>query len=93
MSYLQEQMKVLKFDKRLLEMNFKKGTINQDDYKNHINQLPDDVNNAEALSLDSDSDKQEEAAATPTEETAGATDMHGAPSVSSTNTDPFGSGY
>lgn len=93
MSYLQQQMQYLKFDKRLLEINLKNGSITEEEYKQHLSTLNDDVENSEKLNLDGDSTD------------AGLDTMNGeshpveAPvetaeqPVMPTNTDPFGSGY
>ena len=46
MSYLQKQMDALKFDKRLLEMNRKKGVITEDEYQKHLKSLEDSTANS-----------------------------------------------
>lgn len=88
MSYLQRQMNALKFDKRLLELNIKSGTITMDEFNTHLTQLPDAQANAEQLDLASDNDSF-------------SNDMNGgshpAESPATTqpprSTDPFGSGF
>ena len=92
MSYQQQQMQFLKFDKRLLEINLKNGSITEEEYKQHLAALNDDVANSEALSLDRET---AEAADTMTE-TVQATETMEAPvqqPTTPTNSDPFGSGY
>lgn len=87
MSYLQKQMNYLKFDKRLLEMNLKSGTITQAEYEQHMASLVDSEANAAQLDLSADSDHDS---------------MNGShhpadnrPSTPTmpTNNDPFGSGF
>lgn len=89
MSYLQNQMNILKFDKRLLEINLKNGTITEDDYKQFLANLKDDNDNAIKLDLATEADNQKEAMNG---------DSHPAetiqePTSMPTNTDPFGSGF
>ena len=90
MSYLQNQMNVLKFDKRLLEINFKSGAITEDEYKQHLAALSDDEANAMALDLASEA---EEAAKESMNGSSPAGDGMGEQQSMPTNTDPFGSGF
>lgn len=95
MSYLRKQMQYLKFDKRLLEINMKSGTITAEDYQNHLGQLEDVEAKSESIDLegennnDSENSNTEESAATttpdPTEPVA--------PTINPAHSDPFGSGY
>ena len=88
MSYLQQQMQYLKFDKRLLEINFKKGVITQEDYKKHLEALNNDEDNAMAIDLGGDAvDKADSLGAGAASETT-----QEAP-VMPANNDPFGSGF
>ncbi len=56
MSYLQKQMNFLRFDKRLLEINLKNGTLTQEEYNQYLNQLNDSAANAEKLEFTEESD-------------------------------------
>lgn len=85
MSYLQQQMNVLKFDKRLLEINLKSGTITEADYTNHLAKLTDVQNNSEQINLESDKSVQD-----PEKTMNGNTPGESQPIA---NIDPFGSGY
>ena len=84
MSYLQKQMNLLRYDKRLLEINISKGNITQTEYDQHISELPDDTANTEKLVLESDSAAQSAPAQAPQQEQ---------PVAIPQNTDPFGSGF
>ena len=66
MAYLQEQMEILKFDKRLLEINLKNGSITNEQYKQFLSQLEDVESQSEKINLDDSSAPaaQEEAVAT-----------------------------
>ena len=91
MSYLQQQMNFLRFDKRLLEINLKKGTITEEEYQNHISNLQDDVDNSEKLDLASEAETEANKSSMngdshPAEPVADAT-------PAPTNNDPFGSGF
>lgn len=68
MAYLQEQMEILKFDKRLLEANLKSGKITQDQYNQFLNQLTDVESQSEKLNLDDSSTATEPAPEAPTTE-------------------------
>ena len=57
-SYLEEQMGLLKFDKRLLEINFKNGSLSEEEYKKYLESLEDDVDKAEELGFHSDNKSQ-----------------------------------
>ena len=86
MAYLQEQMKLLKFDKRLLEINLKSGALSEADYNSYLNQLKDLTNQSEKLVLDdSNSDDRDNL------------DSYGAKESPAPSTppssDPFGSGF
>ena len=86
MSYLQQQMNFLKYDKRLLEMNLKNGTVTAEEYTTHIEQLKDDAANAEQVKFESEKE-------TPVQESMNG-ESHPADTQNFTpNTDPFGSGY
>lgn len=82
MSYLRNQMGLLKFDKRLLEINLKSGTITEEEYKQHLTALADDEANSETLKLDADKVQEVK------EETMNG-DHHPAQPA---NNDPFGGG-
>ena len=87
MSYLQKQMSFLRFDKRLLELNLKTGTITQEEYNQHIQSLQDMEGRSEKLRLSSDSKKEDlNGSAHKTSETV-------SQPQSTPATDPFGSGY
>lgn len=87
MSYLQNQMNVLKFDKRLLEINLKSGAITQDEYKQHLNTLSDSSANAVKLDLATEpEDSFSQVGNSSQNSEAPANDIP-------TNTDPFGSGF
>ena len=66
MAYLQEQMEILKFDKRLLEINLKNGSITNEQYKQFLSQLEDVESRSEKINLDDSSAPaaQEEVVAT-----------------------------
>ena len=90
MSYLQNQMNELKFDKRLLEINLKSGTVTQEEYQRHISALADDEANATQLDLASEAEESKQAMngdSHPADATGEST-----PAMP-TNTDPFGSGF
>lgn len=55
MGYLQDQMKKLKYDARMVNHNIKRGVVSQEEIKKHLDQLPDLTN--QALQVDID-DKQ-----------------------------------
>ena len=82
MSYLQRQMETLKYDKRLLEINLKNGSITREEYDNFITQLADSSANAEKLQLEKEVETPEANSA-----------MQAPANNFPTNTDPFGSGY
>lgn len=86
MSYLQKQMNILKYDRRLLEHNLKTGAISEADYQKHLQDLRDQSDNLAVVELVDDKDKEKlngsgEAPAPAEAET---------PSAPS---DPLGSGY
>jgi hypothetical protein len=88
MSYLEKQMQFLKYDKRLLEINLKNGTLTQADYDQHVTTLRDDASRSERMDLENDSEDrisrsmngQNHAVAAPKP-------------VATPSSDPFGSGY
>lgn len=89
MSYLQNQMNILKFDKRLLEINLKNGTITEDEYQQFLSNLKDDNANAIKLDLATEAENQKDAMngeSHPADQSQESTPMP-------TNTDPFGSGF
>ena len=108
MAYLQEQMDILKFDKRLLEINLKNGSLTENEYKTHLSQLNDVESQSEKLVL-----KDSPTAAAPAEsveqvgqvEQLGQVEQPVSPlnshsqeeavpsSVTPPNRDPFGSGF
>ena len=53
MPYLQDQIKNLKLDKRMLEINFRNGSLSHEEYQKHLKNLPDMKDSCEALNLDS----------------------------------------
>ena len=90
MSYLQNQMNVLKFDKRLLEMNLKNGTISESEYNQHLSALADVEKNATKLDLAAEADDAMR------EKLNGSHGSGGSQKISSSmpaNNDPFGSGF
>ena len=89
MSYLQQQMNLLKFDKRLLEINLKNGTITQAEYDQHIQALNDDEANATKVDLGGDSSD----AADSMNGGSHPADSSSETPVMPTNNDPFGSGF
>ena len=104
MAYLQEQMKILKFDKRLLEINLKNGSLSEADYKQHLEQLANSEDNAEQLVFEDskleDVPAQEAAPMGQLQQPAATNpfEMNGAQPTTTTNTtptnnDPFGSGF
>jgi hypothetical protein len=92
MSYLQKQMSMLKFDKRLTELNYKSGILTPEEYQKHIESLPDRSSQASQIQLKSDGD-----AAQPNGADRGAQPTASEPTQQSPaipiNADPFGSGY
>lgn len=95
MAYLQEQMKILKFDKRMLEINLKNGSLTEADYKSYLSQLRDMEANSEKLVL-------EEGAAAPEAPTPApvsnnpfgeSVETNTTPVNTPPNSDPFGSGF
>ena len=54
MSYLEQQMKFLKFDKRLMEIYLKNGSLTEQEYKEYLTTLDDCSHKAEGWTLDSD---------------------------------------
>ena len=88
MSYLQKQMNFLRFDKRLLEINLKRGNITREEYDQHIQNLPDDEANSEKLELGKD-----EAESSLDTMNGGSHPADNEATQIPTNTDPFGSGF
>lgn len=86
MSYLEQQMNLLKYDKRLLEINLKSGAITRAEFDQHIKSLKDEVDRSERMTLEGDND-----------DFGTAMNGHNHPSSTlkktPTNNDPFGSGY
>ena len=89
MSYLQQQMGFLKFDKRLLEINLKNGTITEAEYQQHIQALTDDEANATKVDLGGDSNDAADSMNGGSHPADQATETQSMP----TNNDPFGSGF
>lgn len=89
MSYLREQMQYLKFDKRLLEINLKNGSITEEEYKQHLAGLNDDVANSEKVNLDSGNTEAVNESMNGDSHPADTTTQPTTPA----NSDPFGSGY
>lgn len=89
MSYLQQQMNFLKFDKRLLEINLKNGTITQAEYDQHIQSLADDEANSMKVDLGGDSNDAADSMNGGSHPADTATEAPTMP----TNNDPFGSGF
>jgi hypothetical protein len=52
MASLDQAMKDMKFDKRLVELNINLGQLKREEYKAHIEQLPDCTDKSEPLALD-----------------------------------------
>ncbi|MCB0378192.1 MAG: hypothetical protein KDD33_06845 [Bdellovibrionales bacterium] len=84
MAYLQEQIKILKFDKRLLESNFRSGHISQEEYKQHLASLRDVTDNAGKIVFSDHADSGEKSSA-PQGANSG--------TLSHDPADPFGPGY
>lgn len=89
MSYLQQQMNFLKYDKRLLEINLKNGNITKEEYDQYLADLVDDETNATTVNLVSDSDNQVDSMNGGSHPADPAADSQPMP----TNNDPFGSGF
>lgn len=89
MSYLQQQMNLLRFDKRLLEINLKSGNITKEEYDQHLANLADDVNNSEAIKLVSEETEEARNSMNGDHHPAETQPVAAPP----TNTDPFGSGF
>ena len=99
-SYLEKQINFLKFDKRLLEINFKNGSITRNEYKKHLETLEDDVDRAEKLGLKSDQENKSQqksmdnlSDSDPMDNTETEPETTEPDSPSSISNDPFGSGY
>ena len=90
MSYLQNQMNVLKFDKRLLEINLKNGTITGDEYQQHLSGLKDNEANATQLDLAAEADEAKKESMNGSQS---AVETQSEPQSMPTNNDPFGSGF
>ncbi len=89
MSYLQNQMNALRYDKRLLEINLKNGTITQQQYDQFIIDLKDDTANATQLDLAAEAEESREAMNGRNHPAEPVVEQPVAP----TNNDPFGSGF
>ena len=89
MSYLQQQMGFLKFDKRLLEINLKNGTITEAEYQQHLQALNDDVANSEKIDLGGESNDAADSMNGGSHPADTATEAPAMPA----NNDPFGSGF
>ncbi len=89
MSYLQNQMNALRFDKRLLEMNLKSGIITREEYDQFVTDLKDDTGNATQLDLATEAEESQNASQNETRTEEASSE----PSQVPTNTDPFGSGF
>ena len=98
-AYLQEQMEILRFDKRMLEINLKNGSLTETDYNTHLAKLNDMEAMSEKLVLDDSSSAA--TASEPMPEPAPvvnnnpfeATTAEASVSNTPTNNDPFGSGF
>lgn len=86
MSYLEQQMNLLKFDKRLLEINLKSGAITKAEFEQHIKTLKDEADRSERMTLEGDNDDFGPSM-------SGHRSVAPAPAKPTTNNDPFGSGY
>lgn len=93
MSYLRKQMQYLKFDRRLLEINMKSGTITEEEYKNHLSQLENDEAKSETINLEGDSAPSEDPSTEVQAPSTEVTPPSPVAPVTPTNSDPFGSGY
>ena len=93
MSYLQQQIGLLRFDKRLLEINLKSGAITKEEYDQHLTNLSDDVNNSEKLDLTPEDSKVSRETMNGDSHPAEVTDPIGQQPNPPSNTDPFGSGF
>ncbi len=89
MSYLQNQMNALRFDKRLLEMNLKSGIITREEYDQFVTDLKDDKANATQLDLATEAEESQNAGQNETR----SEELTNQSSPMPTNTDPFGSGF
>lgn len=90
MSYLQNQMNLLRFDKRLLEINLKNGNITQGEYDQHLIDLRDDTANSETLDLTPEDSSGSRDSMNGNSHPASGASMEPTPPK---NTDPFGSGF
>jgi len=92
MSYLQKQMKAMRFDKRLIEINLKTQVITEADYTQHIAHLDDRKSVSETLKLFRDGVGQ-----TPppvfSVPTSSLKQSQVTPPQPARAADPFGSGY
>lgn len=93
MSYLQNQMNVLKFDKRLLEINLKSGTITQAEYDQHLAALADQEANSQKIDLGADSSTDSATNVAEEAPTQPQVDAVQQQPTMPTNTDPFGAGF
>jgi TFIIF-interacting CTD phosphatase-like protein len=89
MSYLQNQMNALRYDKRLLEMNLKNGTITHEEYDQFIKELRDDDGNATQLDLATEAEDN----ISKMNGQSHPTGVNQEPPAAPTNNDPFGSGF
>ena len=95
MAYLQEQMEILKFDKRLLEINLKNGSLSEEDYKAHLAKLADLESQSEKLVLEDSaaSSSEPEVPQSPMGETNPMMEEAAQQPITPPNSDPFGSGF
>lgn len=87
-------VEALKFDKRLLEINFKNGLLTKEEYQKFLDQLPDAAANATNMTLEDEEDfgsPQAPAATEPTPSTPTSDDANGA--GPGWNDNPFNSTY
>lgn len=80
----------LKFDKRLLEINFKNGLLSKEEYQKYLDQLPDRASNATQLTLEDEEDFGPKAPKAPVGESEGG---HGAGANGGWKDNPFNSTY
>jgi hypothetical protein len=52
MTLLSNASEAKKFDTRVVERNISRGTAQQDDYEKFLQELPDDAENAETISIE-----------------------------------------
>ena len=92
-----DHVEALKFDKRLLDINFKNGTLTKEEYEKFLGQLPDRAENATNMTLEDEEDVGSPQAPTgdATTEAPATTDPNGSAPNNNPgwNDNPFNSTY